>query len=145
MIDVSRNDFVKAVKDLDRWTERYHDSEYQDDRQYYYVVAQDGLRQPLKVLEAATPLVARGNEVRLEDPRQLILALYLAVLNSEKIEKLTQQQRSIARGAARSLLESVPKYFTPENRPAGTSAADWTKARTDLEATAHTTLRSGTR
>jgi len=144
--DVTRNDFTKALKDLDKWTERYHESEYQDDRQYYYVVAHNGLAHPAKVLESAMPLVSKGAEARLDDPRQLILALYLAVLNSEKISGATQQQRTVARGAARGLLDSVPKYFTPENRPSGTSMEDWTKARTDLEATARGTLRgSGTR
>jgi len=139
--DVNSSNFAKALANLDAWSQRYRDSEYKDDRLYYYVVAHNGLQQSTKVLEAAAPLVARAGETSLDDPRQIILVLYLASVNAQKVTHPTREQFSTGQAAARTLLETVPGYFTPENRPPATSTADWTKARTDLEAAARTTLK----
>ena len=72
----------------------------------------------------------------------MILVLYLTSLNAQKLANPTREQSATARAAARSLLDSVPAYFTPGNRPAATTTADWMKARTDLESVAATTLRA---
>jgi hypothetical protein len=140
--DVNSNNFAKALANLDAWTQRYRDSEYRDDRSYYYVVAHNGLQQPAKVLETAAPLISRAGETSLDDPRQIILVLYLASVNAQKIAQPTREQIATGQAAARTLLETVPAYFTPENRPPATTSADWTKARTDLEAAARTTLKA---
>jgi len=140
--DVNDNHFAKALADLDTWSQRYRESDYQDDRSYYYVLAHNGMGQPGKVLEAAAPLVAKAGQNSFDDPRQMILVLYLTSVNAQKLPNPTREQSATARTAARSLLDSVPAYFTPENRPATTTTADWMKARTDLEAAARTTLRA---
>ncbi len=139
--DVNSNNFGKALADLDTWSQRYRDSDYKEDRLYYYVLAHNGLQQPAKVLETAAPLVAKAGENSFDDPRQMILVLYLASLNAQKLPNPTREQFATGQTAARHLLDTVPGYFTPENRPPATSSADWMKARTDLEAAARTTLR----
>lgn len=139
--DVNSNNFAKALANLDAWSQRYHESEYKDDRSYYYVVAHNGLQQSAKVLETAAPLVSRAGETSLDDPRQIILVLYLASVNAQKVTHPTREQFTTGQTAARTLLETVPGYFTPENRPPATSTADWAKARADLEAAARITLR----
>ena len=136
--DVNGNNFTKALADLDTWSQRYRESDYQDDRSYYYVLARNGAQQPGKVLEAAAPLVAKPEANSLDDPRQMILVLYLTSVNAQKLANPTREQSATARAAARGLLDSVPAYFTPENRPATTTTADWMKARTDLETAART-------
>jgi hypothetical protein len=140
--DIGGYNFPKALLDLDAWSQRYRDSDYRDDRLYYYVLAHNGMLEPAKVLDAAAPLVARIADNTLEDPRQMILVLYLASLNIGKVQSPTREQFVTARAAAHQLLDTVPQYFTPENRPSTTSNNDWTKARTDLEATAHGTLQA---
>ena len=40
--DVNGNNFTKALADLDTWSERYRESDYQDDRSYYYALAHNG-------------------------------------------------------------------------------------------------------
>jgi len=140
--DVNGNNFAKALVDLDSWTQHYHESDYQDDRAYYYVLAHNGMQQPGKVLEAAAPLVAKTGGNSFDDPRQMILVLYLASVNAQKLPSPTREQTVTARTAARSLLDSVPAYFTPENRPPSTTNTDWMKARTDLETAARTTLQA---
>ena len=142
MKDINGNNFNKALVDLDSWTRHYRESDYQDDRAYYYVLAHNGIEQPAKVLESAAPLVAKAKENGLDDPRQMILVLYLTSVNAQKLPSPTREQRTMARAAATGLLESVPSYFTPENRPSTTSTADWMKARTDIETAARTTLQA---
>ncbi|HEY2012844.1 MAG TPA: DUF6600 domain-containing protein, partial [Bryobacteraceae bacterium] len=44
MKDVNSSNFVKALADLDIWSQRYRESDYRDDRQYYYVVAHNGMQ-----------------------------------------------------------------------------------------------------
>ena len=140
--DINGNNFVKALVDLDTWSQRFGESDFEDDRSYYSVLALNGVGQPGEVLKAAAPLLAKAGANTLDDPRQLILVFYLASLNAQKLTHRTREQTATARDAARSLLDAVPVYFTSENRPPTTTAADWTKARTDLEAAARATLQA---
>jgi hypothetical protein len=138
--DVNSRHFAKALTELDTWTQKYTDSDFKADRLYYYVLSYNGVEQPAKVVDTATELLSNGVENTLQDPRQMILALYLTALNTQKLPYTSRDQFSTGQTAARNLLEFVPTYFTDANRPVGTSAADWTKAQTDLETTAKTTL-----
>ena len=140
--DVNASNFAKALADLDTWSQRYRESDYQDDRSYYYVLAHNGAQHPGKVLEAAAPLVAKPEANSLDDPRQMILVLYLTSVNAQKLANPTREQSATARAAAHGLLDSAPAYFTPENRPATTTAEDWMKARIGLETAARTTLQA---
>lgn len=79
------------------------------------------------------------------DQQQTILTLYLTALHIQKVAHPTREQFSTGQTAARNLIEFVPAYFTPNNRPPGTTPADWTKAQNDIENTAHATLAALTR
>jgi hypothetical protein len=138
--DVEERHFAKALSGLDEWARRFPDSDFKGDRFYYYIVVQDGMKRPDKTVDTATQLLASGLENSFPDPRQMILALYLTSLNVQKLPRLTREQHATGQAAARNLMEFVQSYFTHENKPEGTSSADWLKARTDLETTAKATL-----
>ena len=138
--DVNNGNFAKAVAALDAWTQRYPESDYQDDRLYYYVIAYDGARQPAKVVDAARRFAVVDMPPAFQDARQIILACYLASANVPRVTNLTPAQFTTCALAARRLLNSTQSYFTPENRPPETSSEDWSKARNELEATAKTAL-----
>ena len=138
--DVNNGNFAKAVAALDAWTQRYPESDYQDDRLYYYVIAYDGARQPAKVVDAARRFAVVDMPPAFQDARQIILACYLASANVPRVTNLTPAQFTTGALAARRLLNSTQSYFTPENRPPETSSEDWSKARNELEATAKTAL-----
>jgi hypothetical protein len=138
--DVDSRHFAKALTELDVWSQKYTDSDFKADRLYYYVLTYNGIQQPAKVVDTATQLLSSGTENTLQDPRQMILALYLTSLNIQKLPYPSHEQFNTGQTAARNLLEFVPTYFTDANRPAGTSPGDWTKAQTDLETTAKTAL-----
>jgi len=142
--DVTANNFAKAVTDLDRWSERYPRTDFEADRMYYYILAYNGVRQSAKLMDKAKELL--NSTASLEDPRQIILALYLTALNAQSVARPTHDQVATGETAARLLLASVQDYFTPQHRPQETSEADWQKARSDLETAAKTTMaRSGHR
>ncbi|MBZ5620719.1 MAG: FecR family protein [Acidobacteriia bacterium] len=148
--EVNNRHFGKALTALDTWTKKYPDSDFKADRLYYYVLAYNGIEQPAKVVDTTTQLLSSGVENTLQDPRQMILTLYLTSLSVQKLPYPSHDQFATGQTAARNLLDFVPTYFTVDNRPAGTSPADWTKAQSDLETTARTTLialakRSSTR
>jgi hypothetical protein len=135
----SRN-FARALAELDTWSRRYPESDFLADRLYYYVVAYDGARESAKVIEAAKGLLSGGIAVAFDDPRQMILACYLTSVNVQQVARPTSPQMVVGTLAARELLKAAAEYFTDENRPAQTSAADWSRVRAELEDTARTTL-----
>jgi hypothetical protein len=139
--DVDSRHFSKALGELDTWAQKYSESDFKADRLYYYVLAYNGTGQPGRVLDTAAQLLG-GLEKSLEDPRQLIMTLYLTTINIQKLPYPSHDQFTTGQAAARNLLDAVDQYFTDANRPAGTSSDEWRKAQTDLEATARTTLAS---
>jgi hypothetical protein len=138
--DVNNRHFAKALPELDAWTQKYTESDFKADRLYYYLLTYNGIEQPAKVVDTAAQLLSSELENTLQDPRQMILALYLTSLSIQKLPYPSHEQFTTAQTAARNLLEFVPTYFTNANRPPGTSQSDWSKAQTDLENTAKTTL-----
>ncbi len=140
--DVDGRHFAKALTELDTWSQKFAESDFKADRLYYYVLAYNGAQEPAKVVDTASQLLSSGIENTLQDPRQIILALYLTSLSIQKLPYPSHEQFTTGQLAARNLLEFVPTYFTDANRPAGTSQTDWSKAQDDLENTAKTTLAS---
>ena len=99
-----------------------------------------GLNQPAKVVDAGTPLLAKDLAAAFQDPMQVIGVLYLASLNLQKLKAPTPEQLATGKNAAYGLLQYLPVYFTPQNKPPAVSGDAWTKARTDLEALARQTI-----
>ncbi len=138
--EVNGGSYAKAIASLDLWSHRYPSSDFQDDRRYYYIIAFDGVRQPVKVVDSARLLLVSPADIAFQDPRQMILACYLTAKNLQKLAHVTAVQHATGGAAARSLREAVEAYFRPENRPAETSSSEWAKARNELETTARDTL-----
>ncbi len=137
--NVATPNYNQALASLDLWTRRYRNSEFSDDRSYYYMQTYTGLNQPSKVMEAGAQLVIKG-AAALPDPMQTVGVLYLASFNMLKVEHPTRAQLELGRQAAAFLLESLPRYFTPQNRPPAVTAEAWIKAQKDMESIAQQTL-----
>ena len=58
--DAGAQTWPKLLQDLDTWAQKYPDSDYKDDRLYYYVQAYSGANQPGKELDVAGQLMAKG-------------------------------------------------------------------------------------
>jgi hypothetical protein len=132
--------FSKAAADLDLWTQRFRDTDFADERAYYYMLAFNGMNQPVKVMDSGAPLVGKPASAAFEDPIQALSVVYLAAVNYQKLGRPAREQSLTARAAAQQLLAMLPVCFTPDHKPQVMSAADWAKSRNDLEALARETL-----
>ena len=136
------------LKDLDTWKQKYPDSDWKDDRQYYYITAYNGTNQPAKVLEIGSQLMGRDLKKVFTDPKagpqQILTVLYLMSVNLLKLPNATPEQIATGEKAAHQLLDFAPQYFSAANKPAGTSDADWAKARADIEKQTNTALAAMT-
>src|SRR5260370_34985580 len=56
--DLAAGNHAKAISDLDAWAKKYPDSEFKDDRQILYVLANAGANKPSKPLDASVGVVA---------------------------------------------------------------------------------------
>jgi hypothetical protein len=139
--DAGGQAWPKLLQDLDTWAQKYPDSDYKDDRLYYYVQAYSGGNQPGKELDIAGQLLARDLKTVFTDPKQVLTVLYMTCVNVQKAPTPTADQTAIGAKAAHQLVDFVPAYFVAANKPAATSDADWTKTGKDLTTLADGTLR----
>jgi len=135
------------LKDLDTWAQKYPESDWKDDRLYYYITAYNGTGQPAKVLEVGSALMARDLKKVYSDPKagpqQMLTVLYLMSVNIQNGQKLptpSPEQMAAGEKAARQLAEFVPNFFTAANKPAGATDAAWNEGRTTMEKVAKDTL-----
>jgi hypothetical protein len=139
--DVNAQTWPKLLQDLDTWAQKYPESDYKDDRLYYYVQAYSGGNQPGKELDIAGQLLAKDLKTVFPDPKQVLTVLYMTCVNVQKAPAPTPDQTAAGEKAAHALLDFVPVYFVAANKPAATSDADWTKTGKDLNTLADGTLR----
>jgi hypothetical protein len=135
----------KEIQDLDAWAQKYPESDFKDDRLYMYMQAYSTMQppQPLKVIEYGQQLMAKDLNTVFPGPaggRNILTVLFQVAWNVAALPNATPEQLALGEKAARQLLDFAPKYFVPENKPQGTSDADWTKARADIEGRARTAL-----
>jgi hypothetical protein len=139
--DAGAQTWPKLLQDLDTWAQKYPESDYKDDRLYYYVQAYSGANQPAKELDIAGQLLAKDLKTVFPDPKQVLTVLYMTCVNVQKAPAPTAEQSATGEKAAHALMDFVPVYFVAANKPAATSDADWTKTGKDLNTLADGTLR----
>jgi hypothetical protein len=128
----------RQIEVLDRWTARYPDSDYRDDRLYLYMqaYARSTPPQPAKAIEYGRQLMARGLEKVFPGPGgmlNVVTVLYRVAWAAAGLPTADAQQLAAGEQAARALLEIAPRYFAAENRPADRTEDQWAAARADLE------------
>lgn len=144
--DITAQNFTKALTDLDTWKQKYPESDYRDDRLYFYIQAYNGTNQPAKVLDAASELLSKDLKTAFPDPKQQLQILYPVTFNAAKIaasgSTATPTPEELATGekAAHQLADFAASYFTAANKPAAASDADWAKARAQVEDVAKAAL-----
>ncbi len=130
--DFAANNSSKALADLERWSEKYPDSEFKDDRQMLYVQAYAGANQSAKVIDAAGAVLAK-DPLPSDNSASVLRLLYAVVASIQRIPDASEQQAATAAKAAH-LLESYDKP------PEGVSAAAWESTRADLRSAARAAL-----
>jgi hypothetical protein len=137
---IRENDPQAALRALNNWSARFPRSDYTDERQYLYIHVYNRLSQPEKVLEIAAPLVSTGVRTRFEDPGKVLQILFDSATSLQKLPHATAPQTATGQQAARQLLEFLPEYFAPKNKPVTVSDAAWQIAHTQLETSAKRVL-----
>ncbi len=140
--DLSLKNFPKLVTDLNTWAQKYPESDYKDDRLFYFMQAYFNMRpqQPDKVLEYGAQLQAKDLKATLKEPANIVQALYAITASTPAVKDPTPAQLAIGEKGAKELLAYVPVYFAAANKAPTVSDADWLQARTQTEQAAAATL-----
>jgi len=123
---------------LNQWKEKYPTTDYAAERRTLYLTTYVGLGQVMNALTAA-------KEILTNDPGDFT-ALYYITLLTPQIPAVTKQaatadQLGDGEKAANALINGgLDKQFATDKKPANVTDEQWKKARTDIEAVAHTTL-----
>ena len=115
--DFAANNSSKALTDLERWSEKYPDSEFKDDRQMLYVQAYAGVNQMAKAIDAAGILLAKDQPAS-DNSASMLRLLYAVVSAIQHVPDATAPQIATAAKAAH-LLENY------DTAPDGISAPVW--------------------
>ncbi len=122
----------KKLELLSSWKEKYPTSAFVQMRNDLFVQTYNQARQSDKVLRA-------GEEALQANPQDF-LAMFLMCLNVQLLPKPTPDDLGLGEKAANAILSNENSIFDPSKKPAGTTDAAWTQAKTQGELTAHTTL-----
>jgi len=135
------------IQDLDTWKRRYPHSDYENERNYYFVQAYGRLTppQPGKLLGYAAPLLSQPDVRTLFDDgeigrAQTLNLLYLATTSAQLLPPGAVGEIGLGRIAAQKLLTYLPEFFRAEARPANVSQDLWAKAQADMESAAKRTM-----
>ena len=126
--DVNTANFTKALADLDSWSQKFPDSDFQDERTAFYVQAYDGVNQPAKALDAATRLFSRDLNTVFPGPAgqaTVIRLLYGVVWAISHEPNPSAEALGVGDKAAHQLMAY-------DRQIPGVSAADWQKVRADM-------------
>jgi tetratricopeptide (TPR) repeat protein len=118
-------DAAKKLALLNTWKERYPDSDFKPDRLQIFLTTYQQLGQPAKMIDTAKEILAI-------DPKD-ITALYWITFLSLTLGSTSADALEIAEEAANGLLIV--------EKPATVTDEEWTKAKSQTDAAAYTTLR----
>ena len=137
--DVAAQNWAKALTDLDAWKQKFPESEFKDDRDFYILQGYLLTNQFDKVLTFGNPFMDRNLPTLFKDTLGNVVATYFIVTSAagELMKKdATPEQLAIGDKAAHKLLDFAPTYFVPANLPAGQKPEAFAQTRTTMEAAA---------
>jgi tetratricopeptide (TPR) repeat protein len=123
---------TKRLESLNTWKDKYPETDYKKERLLFYLTTYVQLNQLPKVIDTAKQILAI-------DPKDFTSLYYISLL-TPTLNDTTPGALDTGDKAAHGMLENLDATFAKDKKPATSSEADWTKARTDMEAVAHKTL-----
>jgi len=128
----TQTDAQKKLDLLNQWTTKYPTTDFKTERNTLFITTYAALGRGKDALASAKQLVA-------DNPKDFTGLYYITLLTLQVLDTspgaLDDSQK-----AANGLLGGLDDQFAAAKKPAQVSDADWTKARGDTEAMAHTTL-----
>jgi hypothetical protein len=105
--DLAVTNFTQALVDLDRWRQKYPDTDFGDERSALYVQTYAGANQPEKALDAVEELLSKDLNVAFTGPAgqaAIIRVLYNTVWAISKVANPTPAELSTGEKAAHQLM-----------------------------------------
>jgi len=135
---------AKELADLDSWSRRYRNSDYDDERSVLYMQVYSKLNHPDKVVEQGARLLSKGLATVFPEPdsgpTEILNVLYLTTVSGQLLPNPHNPEAATIATAARGLRDYTPVFFVPERKPSNMSADDWRQARTFMDEAAKKTL-----
>ena len=127
--DIDSGGFTKALADLNSWKEKYPDSDFKYDRDFFYILTYAGENQSPKVLDSSADLLS-GDSL---DTAKQVRLLYTVASAIQQIPDPSPQQLATGAKAARGLaaFDKIPEGIAPDA---------WATTRVQLQATARRAL-----
>jgi tetratricopeptide (TPR) repeat protein len=122
----------KRIALLERWTQKYPNSELHQQRRELYLSAYETLGDDSHMLTLAKEMVA-------VQPDNFVGIYWLSVLLPES-KTPSPEMLDAGEKAARQLLIGLNNYFSPERKSAAVSADGWAQQRAAVERIAHRSL-----
>jgi hypothetical protein len=134
--DISDKNWKQALTDIDEWKQKYPESDWKDDREFYYLQALLSTQQFDKALAFGGPLMDKDLASMYKGNQGNIIAIYYMVTASAASligHNATPEQLAIGDKAAHKLLDFAGTYFVPANKPAGQTDAQFAQTRAQME------------
>lgn len=125
---LAKNDFAKALADLDAWKQKYPTSDFKDEFTVLYIQTYAGAKQPSKAIDVAGDLINKGVDQAFPDPASgpgnAIKVLFTTVVAITQVPEPTAEELATADKAAHQLADY-------NRKPQGVADDAWNKARTE--------------
>jgi Rieske Fe-S protein len=134
--DINEKNWKQALTDIDTWKQKYPESDWKDDREFYYLQALLSTQQFDKAVQFGSQLMDKDLGSMYKSNQGNIIAIYYMVTASAASligHNATPEQIAIGDKAAHKLLDFAGTYFVPANKPAGQTDAQFAETRTQME------------
>ena len=132
--------WTKALPDLQAWKDKFPDSDWKDDRDFYILQGYLVTQQYDKALTFGNEFMDRDLPTMFKSSLGNVIGTYFIVTNAanELLKKdATPEQIAVGDKAAHKLLSYAPTYFVPANMPAGQTAQTFDQTKTQMLAMAN--------
>ena len=125
--DITEKNWKQALTDLDTWKQKYPESDWKDDREFFYLQALFSSQQYDKAEQFGSQLMDKDLDSMFKSTKGNIILVYYMVTSSAagQIAHATPEQIAIGDKAAHKLMAFAPTYFVAANKPAGQTDAEF--------------------
>jgi hypothetical protein len=120
---IAEGDPAKRLAELDEWSQKYAQTEFQDQRQLLYLVTYAQLKKGREAFDKAKEILAKHPD---DYPSLSTIVSFGPTLNNNNP---SQADFDTTIAAAQHMIDDADKVFDNSNRPANITAADWPKVR----------------
>jgi hypothetical protein len=125
--DIAAKDWKQALIDIDTWKKDFPESDWKDDREFYYLQGLFSTQQFDKAEQYGGQLMDKDLDSMFKSTKGNIILIYYMVTSAAagQIAHATLEQLALGDKAAHKLMAFAPTYFVAANKPAGQTDAEF--------------------